>query len=120
MKKLLTGALAALLLLALPTFPTFAASGTSVIDGYLDPAGYVQLTSLGTAVSLGTIPAGARMVLIQAQDQNVRWRDDGTDPTSSAGMVIEAGQTLVYIGRLSSVKLIETTASAKVNVTFYK
>ena len=87
--------------------------------GYTKPSGYVQLTSLGSAVGLSSIPAEARFALIQAESQSIRWRDDGTNPTTGIGMVLAAGATLVYSGTLSAIKLIETTASAKVNVTYY-
>lgn len=86
--------------------------------GNLVPKGYQQLTSLSAASSL-TVPTGATIALIQAQDKNVRWRDDGTDPTASVGMVIAAGDTLPYTGSLAAIKLIETAASAKVNVAYY-
>lgn len=110
----------ALALLALVPLGLFAASGQPVIDGYLEPAGYVQVTSLATAVGLGTIPAGTRLTLVEAESQDVRWRDDGTNPTASVGMVLAAGQTLVYNGNPTTLKLIEVTASAKLNISYYR
>lgn len=115
MKRLRLLALLALLPVAL-----FAASGAPVLDGYLEPAGYAQVTSVSSAVGLGTIPNGVKLVLIQAEAQDVRWRDDGVNPTTSVGMVIPAGQTLVYNGNPSAFKAVEVTASAKLNVTFYR
>lgn len=98
----------------------FAASGQPVIDGFVEPAGYTQITSVSSAVSLGTIPDGTKLTLIQAESQNVRWRDDGTNPTTTVGMLLQAGQTLVYNGNPARVRVIETTASASVNVSFYR
>jgi hypothetical protein len=92
---------------------------TLVLDGRLVPAGYQQITSLSAAAAL-TVPSGAVLALIQAEDQPVRYRDDGTDPTASVGMVIAEGQTLVYNGNLATIKLIETTTSAKLNVSYYR
>jgi hypothetical protein len=80
--------------------------------------GYQQLTSLSSAASL-TVPTGASFALIQAQDRDVRWRDDGTDPTASVGMVIAAGATVLYEGELPRFRVVETEASAKLNVTYY-
>lgn len=97
-----------------------AASGQPVIDGFLQPAGYTQITSLSSAAGLGSIPDGVKLTLIQAQDNDIRWRDDGTNPTTSVGMVLSAGQTLVYNGNPAAFKAIEVTASAALNVTFYK
>jgi hypothetical protein len=110
----------ALLFMAVPVGLSSAAVGTQVVDGYLEPAGYTQLTSLAAAAGLGTIPSQARIVLIQAETQPIRWRDDGTNPTTTVGMLLAVGETLVYNGRLSSIKLIETAASAKANISFYK
>lgn len=90
----------------------------AIEPGNLTPKGYQQITSLSAAASL-TVPTGATIALIQAQDRDVRWRDDGTDPTASVGMVIAAGDALPYTGSLAAIKLIETTASAKVNVSYY-
>jgi len=90
----------------------------------LSPFGYQQITSLSSATAL-TIPAPtnavpATLALIQAETQDVRWRDDGTNPTASVGMVLAAGETLPYTGDLSKLKFIETTASAKLNISYYR
>jgi hypothetical protein len=90
-----------------------------VIDGYLEPAGFLAVADLSAAAEL-TVPPDAKLALIQAEGEDVRWRDDGTDPTDSAGMLLEAGQTLVYNGNLQAIRLIEATASATLNVSFYK
>lgn len=94
-------------------------SVTPIIDGPLKPAGYQQITSLSTSTAL-TAPSGSVLAVIQAEDQDIRYRDDGTAPTASVGMVIEAGQTLVYNGSLSALRLIQAASSAKANVSYYK
>ena len=85
--------------------------------------GYGQITSLSGAVTLasvaGGIPRGAQSALIQAETQNIRWRDDGPAPTSTVGMVLTAGDSLLYDFPLTVIKFIEVTASAKLNITFY-
>ena len=80
--------------------------------------GYQQITSLSSAASL-TPPQGATLALIVPETQNVRWRDDGTDPTASVGMPIFVGASLSYDGDFNKIKFIEETASAKINVSFY-
>ncbi len=80
--------------------------------------GYEQITSLNTVKNL-TPPATATYAIIQAETQAVRWRDDGTAPTSSVGMTIAAGGELRYDGTLTAIKFIEATASAKLNVSYY-
>jgi hypothetical protein len=80
--------------------------------------GYQQITSLSSAAGL-TPPQGATLALIVPESQNVRWRDDGTNPTASVGMPIFVGASLSYDGDFNKIKFIEETASAKLNVSYY-
>lgn len=81
--------------------------------------GYEQVTGLSAAKGL-TVPTGTTWALIQAEGQNVRWRDDGTNPTASVGMRLLVGEELTYTGSsLASLKFIEEAASAKLNVTYF-
>lgn len=80
--------------------------------------GYQQLTSLAAAAGL-TVPVGANYCLIIAETQNVRWRDDGTNPTAAAGMPLDVGVAFEYDGDLNRIKFIEVAASAKLNVSYY-
>jgi hypothetical protein len=84
-----------------------------------EPKGYEQITDVSTAVGL-TVPSGADRALVQAYTQAVRWRDDGTDPTGSVGMVLAAGATLAYDGDLAAFRAIESASSAELNVTYYQ
>lgn len=95
-------------------------SGLMTIPGYAKPLGYAQLTSVAAATALPSVPAHTRMVLIQPESQNIRWRDDGTNPTAAIGMIIVANDMLMYTGDTSTFKLIEVTGSAKVNITYYE
>jgi hypothetical protein len=88
-----------------------------VADAAVEPAGYVQLSpNTAQGVSMGD----GRLALIQALNQNVRYRDDGTDPTSTVGVRIHAGESIWYTGNLRSIKFIEETAGAEVNILAYK
>lgn len=89
-----------------------------VVDGTQQHKGYQQITSLGSAVGL-TPPAGSRVALIQPEGQNVRWRDDGTNPTASVGVLLYNGDLFLYSGNLGDIRLIEVAASAKVNISYY-
>jgi hypothetical protein len=80
--------------------------------------GYQQITSLSSATGL-TIPQGTTLALIVPETQNVRWRDDGTDPTASVGMPIFVGASLSYDGDLSRIRFIESTAGATLNISYY-
>jgi hypothetical protein len=99
---------------------------TMNVKGITTCMGYQQLGTLSSATGL-TVPvrtpdgmsAKANFALIVAETQNVRWRDDGVDPTASVGMLLVAGIPFQYDGDLSKIKFIETTASAKLNVSYY-
>ena len=87
-------------------------------DSLGKPLGYQQVTGL-TSANAFTVPADTRIALIQPEAQNVRWRDDGTDPTASVGMIITADSILTFDGDLSKIKFIEVSATAKLNVSYY-
>jgi len=92
---------------------------TLVLDGVLTPKGFVQLTdTLSSAVGLSP-PDGAWCCLIQALVNNVRWRDDGEDPTDAIGMQIEVGKDFWYNGDLTAIKFIEEAASGELNISYY-
>ena len=80
--------------------------------------GYQQLTALSTSSSL-TVPTGATLAIMVPESQPVRWRDDGTAPTSSVGMPLAISTALSYDGDLQNIRFIEQAASAKLNVSYY-
>ena len=88
------------------------------VDSKLDPLGYQQITALSSAVGLSP-PTKARIALIQASTQGVRWRDDGTAPTGTIGMPLGAGNDFVYTGNLAAIQFIEVAPSAQLNVSYY-
>lgn len=99
---------------------SLSASAVSADSGVrVTPLGYEQVTSISSAKSL-TVPTGATMAVITAEVQAIRYRDDGTAPSSSVGMPLAVGTALVYQGTLSAVQVIEQTSGAKVNVLYYK
>lgn len=87
--------------------------------------GYVRYTGgMANAKTLDQIadgiPDGAQYALVEAETANIRWRDDGVDPTASIGHVIAAGSSKMFEGWLAKVAIIGVTAAANLNVTFYK
>lgn len=82
--------------------------------------GYQQITSLGTAAAL-TVPEGSSDVWLQAEDQDLRLRFDGTNPTASAGMLLSAASDGVWFsGDLSLIRVIETTSAGKLNAAYFR
>lgn len=84
---------------------------------------YQQSTSLSTstAAALPSLPSnpGAGSALISVEGAAIRWRDDGTAPTSSVGQPISAGQAICYAQDLGAFQMIGQTGSPTVNVTYY-
>lgn len=95
------------------------ANNVSTILGHREPLGYFQITSVAAAIGFPDIPEESSLAMIQPESQDIRWRDDGVDPTASVGMIIPAKDILFYTGKFDAIKFIEVTAGAKVNVTFY-
>lgn len=83
-----------------------------------NPKGYVQDTTLSTVQTL-TPPAGAIRAWIQAETQDVRWTDDGSNPTTTVGMLLKVNTVMEYEGDLEKFKYIEVAASAKLNISYY-
>ncbi len=69
---------------------------------------------------MSSIPAGASTAEFIVESQGIRYRDDGTAPTATVGMPVAAGVSFQYSGTLSTLQFIEQTASAKLNVSYYK
>lgn len=89
-----------------------------VADATIQPVGYRQITSLGSAVGIQI--GDGRVALIQALNQNIRWRDDGINPTDSVGMRIHAGESIWYIGDLRAIRFIEEDSGAELNISVYQ
>jgi hypothetical protein len=83
--------------------------------------GYQQATSVSTssAINLPSIPSNAASYLLSVESAGIRWRDDGTDPTSTVGQPVSAGQALCYGNDPHAVRLIGQTGTPTINVTYY-
>ena len=73
--------------------------------------------SVASATSL-TVPAGATLVEAICSAA-VNWRDDGTAPTSSAGMSLLGNTLFSYAGSLSAIQFI-AQSSATCSFSYYK
>jgi len=92
---------------------------------------YSTLTVSNTAVTLSTaspgIPSRARGAYITCETDNVRWRADGTDPTSTEGHIIYATSGIVFDSSddtnwrsvLLAIKFIRVTNDAALKITWY-
>lgn len=94
--------------------------GFPVTPGKLTPLGYQQLSTISSATAL-TIPAGATVAYVTAESGTVRYRDDGTNPTTTVGTPLTQGFTLIYVATpLTAVKFIDTSTGAVLSVNYYK
>lgn len=93
---------------------------TQIASETLTALGYQQISAatLAAATAL-TVPGGTHTAFIQCETLDVRWRDDGTNPTASIGMILQAGQTLVYSVTAFPIKFIRTGGTSILNVTYY-
>lgn len=85
------------------------------------PLGHAtMLVDSATAQGLPTPPDINRLrrVVIRP-DQTVRFRDDGTAPTSTTGMRLLADEILVYDGNFNDIKIIAASTSANIDVAYY-
>jgi hypothetical protein len=100
----------------------------ATVSAYRRPLGYQQITAgtlasatkltLPTLANSGYVP-GYAVIQCDVAATAVRWRDDGTAPTSTVGMILSTGQELDYSGDLTMIQFILSTGSPILNVSFY-
>jgi len=85
------------------------------------PNDYESLTVSSTAVALTEAKAQlAQEAIVSVETDQVRYRLDGTAPTSSEGHLLEAGDYLVLrgYGQVNSFQAIRVTTDATLRVTY--
>ena len=83
------------------------------------PLGYQQITVLTSAVGFTSPPKGANRAMLICTGQDVRWRDDGTNPTATVGFLLTTGINYIYEGDLEAIKFIQSAATAVLNISYY-
>ena len=91
--------------------------------------GFIGLKSLGfqslrlfAGVTGLTIPDGTEQILLTIEGASVKFRDDGTDPTTLTGQnLVMSGAPWMYASQnLSGLKFCQVSATTSiVNATFY-
>jgi len=75
---------------------------------------------LSSKVTL-TAPATANAILIGAETKSVRITLDGTDPTTTVGFLLAAGDwVMIRVSALASIEVIEVEASAVIQYQWLK
>ena len=95
---------------------------------------YSTLTVSSTALLLRTsaapdMPSRAKGAVITVEDDQVRYRDDGTDPASDEGHLLNVGDVLTFDSWsvpkqnwrpvLQTIKFISVTTDAKLKISWY-
>ena len=84
------------------------------------PLGYQQISAVTLASATGfTLPTGTKVAVVVCEAADVRWRDDGTAPTASAGMYLAAKTYFSFAANLAKVQFIAVSGSPILNVSYY-
>lgn len=84
----------------------------------LVPKGSQRLTGLAVAKGL-TVPPGANYAIIRADGGDVRYRDDGSTPTTTQGMPLYEGEVLEYDSPIGIAALKFASTAGSVEVLYY-
>lgn len=87
------------------------------------PAGFEKITLSSTATTSGlTIPDDARYAKVKVLTQAIRYRDDGTEPTSIVGYSIAANGEfeLISYEQLDAFKAAAQANGAVLEILYYK
>lgn len=81
-------------------------------------AGFENLSVSSTAKLL-TVPDGAThaLVTVEKGGGDIRFREDGEDPTASVGLLVQAGAAVEFTN-LEDIRLIATAGTVKVNISY--
>jgi hypothetical protein len=87
------------------------------------PLGFQQITPVPSGTFL-TVPLAARIAEICVETNQVRYRDDGTAPTTAAGIPVTGTSTtpfcFQYSGNLTTIQFIQVTSPATLDVSYYR
>lgn len=106
------------LLAAIMVCVSAAALAQSAVYIYT-PLGYQQITPVPSGTAL-TVPTAARVAEICVSTQAVRYRDDGTNPTTSVGIPVPSGSCFQYSGALTAIRFIQQTSPSTLDVSYYR
>ena len=87
-------------------------------DAVYKDLGYQQLTVSSVAVAL-TVPARARYARIRVENNSVRWRGDGVDPTAAVGMPLKPDDESFETSNPWTIRFIRVTSDAILNIEYF-
>ena len=91
----------------------------------LSTTGAVTLTSASPAINSTTFRNKVKHALMTVETANVRWRTDGTAPTTTEGHLAYTGDVLDFTGRgwgtlLPLIQWIAESGAPKLKITYFK
>ncbi len=95
--------------------------GINIID-------YATLSVAGTIVALTdgspSLPAKAKRMYITVETDAVRWRADGTNPSTSEGHQLASGDSISFTGAnyrqlLEKIRFSKVSTTAALKITYY-
>lgn len=84
--------------------------------------GYEKLTISNTAIGFQALPNAFApgQALIRIEGARVMYRDDGTNPTTTDGVPLNDGDTILYDGPLANIKFIRRDGTdATAHISYY-
>lgn len=91
---------------------------------YRTPMGFQSLSVTNSSAVAPTVPSGANMAIIGVENNSVRYRDDGTAPTTSIGLMVNPGNTMeihdVVVLDATSFIAVDNSATATLSILYYQ
>lgn len=91
-----------------------------VVELVVDPLGSHNSGLTISSVQTLTPPAGATKLLVQALTQNIRYTIDGSNPSTTSGFQLKAGDPpiIIPLGNRTIIKVIEESGGASLQYQF--
>ena len=107
--------------LSLASLSAFAQTYVLTQPGAPTSAGTGQMSLAVTTATLLSLPIGTRAAQVTVESASVRCRDDGTAPTSSTGVLYQAGTVITeWLPALANFQCIQVSGTATLDVAYYK
>ena len=84
----------------------------------------VSSTVVGLSSASPALPDACNRAFITCEDDAVRWRGDGTDPTASVGHVLAKSDSIAFTNVnyrqfLKKIRFLRVTTDAKLRITYF-
>lgn len=120
--------LAVVMLLFLGSLAVEAAPGDCTTAGVLTGFAYEEIAVSSTALGFTTATAypagavGAMLAVVSVEDDAVRYRDDGLNPTATVGQLAKVNTGFLVCGEnnIRRLRMIRQTTDADVHVSYYR